>query len=134
MKIINYTSYSLSDKLETLADILKIPQGTTLYVKQTPAVITQGDTSFLGIVQPLDYYPNGYELYLSPGLSTSEINSVLSHECVHLAQYATGRLRIDGTAATFDGKSYDYVGYDPFSPWESEAFKMQGKLLKLIKK
>lgn len=134
MKIINYTSYPVADALETLADVLKIPSDTVLRVKQTPQAIRQGDAEFLGLVQPVEHSPRLYDLYLSPGVSASTLPKVLAHECVHLAQYASGRLSVQGSTVVFDGKEYKYDIYDSFSPWEDEAFKMQTKLLKLIKR
>ena len=134
MKIINYTSYPVADALETLADVLKIQSDTVLRVKQTPQAIRQGDAEFLGLVQPVEHSPRLYDLYLSPGVSASTLPKVLAHECVHLSQYASGRLSVQGSTVMFDGKEYKYDIYDSFSPWEDEAFKMQTKLLKLIKK
>ena len=134
MKIINYTSYPVADALETLADVLKIPSDTVLRIKQTPQAIRQGEAEFLGLVQPVEHSPRLYDLYLSPGVSPSTLPKVLAHECVHLAQYTSGRLSVQGSTVMFDGKEYKYDIYDSFSPWENEAFKMQTKLLKLIKK
>lgn len=134
MKIINYTSYPVVDAIETIADVLKIPSDTVLRIKQTPQAIRQGEAEFLGLVQPVEHSPRLYDLYLSPGVSASTLSKVLAHECVHLAQYASGRLSVQGSTVVFDGKEYKYDIYDSFSPWEDEAFKMQTKLLKLIKK
>ncbi len=134
MKIINYTSYPVADALETLADVLSIPPDTVLRVKQTPQAIRQGEAEFLGLVQPVEHSPRLYNLYLSTGVSASTLPKVLAHECVHLAQYTSGRLSVQGNTVMFDGKEYKYDLYDSFSPWEDEAFKMQTKLLKLIKK
>lgn len=134
IKIINYTSYPVADALETLADVLSISPDTVLRVKQTPQAIRQGDSEFLGLVQPVEHSPRLYDLYLSPGVSASTLPKVLAHECVHLSQYASGRLSVQGSTVMFDGQAYKYDLYDSFSPWEDEAFKMQTKLLKLIKK
>ena len=134
MKIINYTTYPVVDALETLADVLKIPPDTVLRVKQTPQAIRQGEFEFLGLVQPVEHSPRLYDLYLSPGVSASTLPRVLAHECVHLSQYASGRLSVQGSTVVFDGKEYKYDLYDSFSPWEDEAFKTQAKLLKLIKR
>jgi hypothetical protein len=134
MKIINYTTYPVADALETLADVLSISPDTVLRVKQTPQAIRQGDSEFLGLVQPVEHSPRLYDLYLSPGVSASTLPKVLAHECVHLAQYASGRLSVQGSTVMFDGKEYKYNIYDSFSPWEDEAFKTQAKLLKLIKR
>lgn len=134
MKIINYTSYPVADALETLADVLKIPSDTVLRIKQTPQAIRQGDAEFIGLIHPVEHSPRLYDLYLSPGVSASTLPKVLAHECVHLAQYASGRLSVQGSTVMFDGHEYKYDLYDSFSPWEDEAFKMQTKLLKLIKK
>lgn len=134
MKIINYTTYPVADALETLADVLSISPDTVLRVKQTPQAIRQGDAEFIGLIQPVEHSPRLYDLYLSPGVSPSTLPKVLAHECVHLAQYASGRLSVQGGTVVFDGKGYKYDIYDSFSPWESEAFQQQTKLLKLIKK
>lgn len=134
MKIINYTTYPVADAIETIADVLSIPQDIILRVKQTPQAIRQGGFEFLGLVQPVEHSPRLYDLYLSPGVSASTLPKVLAHECVHLAQYASGRLSVQGSTVVFDGQAYKYDLYDGFSPWESEACKMQTKLLKLIKK
>lgn len=134
MKIINYTTYPVAEALETLADVLKIPSDTVLRIKQTPQAIRQGEAEFLGLVQPVEHSPRLYDLYLSPGVSASTLPKVLAHECVHLSQYASGRLSVQGSTVVFDGKEYKYDIYDSFSPWEDEALKMQTKLLKLIKK
>ena len=134
MKIINYTTYPVADALETLADVLDIPQDIILRVKQTPQAIRQGEAETLGLVQPVEHSPRLYDLYLSPGVSASTLPKVLAHECVHLAQYTSGRLSVQGSTVVFDGKEYKYDIYDSFSPWEDEAFQQQTKLLKLIKK
>lgn len=134
MKIINYTTYPIADALETLADVLKIHSDTVLRVKQTPQAIRQGNAEFIGLIHPVEHSPRLYDLYLSPGVSASTLPKVLAHECVHLAQYASGRLSVQGSTVMFDGKEYKYDLYDSFSPWEDEAFKMQAKLLKLIKR
>ena len=134
MKIINYTSYPVADALKTLADVLKIPSYTVLRIKQTPQAIRQGEAEFIGLIHPVEHSPRLYDLYLSPGVSASTLPKVLAHECVHLAQYASGRLSVQGSTVVFDGKEYKYDLYDSFSPWEDEAFKMQAKLLKLIKR
>lgn len=134
MKIINYTTYPVADALETLADVLDIPQDIILRVKQTPQAIRQGEAEFIGFIKPVEHSPRLYDLYLSPGVSASTLPKVLAHECVHLAQYASGRLSVQGSTVMFDGHEYKYDLYDSFSPWEDEAFKMQTKLLKLIKK
>lgn len=134
MKIINYTSYSIADAIETIADVLSIPQDIILRVKQTPQAIRQGEAEFIGFIKPVEHSPRLYDLYLSPGVSASTLPKVLAHECVHLAQYASGRLSVQGSTVVFDGHEYKYDLYDSFSPWEDEAFKMQTKLLKLIKK
>lgn len=134
MKIINYTTYPVAEALETLADVLKIPSDTVLRIKQTPQAIRQGEAEFLGLIQPVEHSPRLYDLYLSPGVSASTLPKVLAHECVHLSQYASGRLSVQGSTVMFDGQVHKYDLYDSFSPWESEAFQQQTKLLKMIKK
>lgn len=101
-----------------------------LYLRESKELEQKVDAE----IERVEHSPRLYDLYLSPGVSSSTLPKVLAHECVHLAQYASGRLSVQGSTVMFDGQAYKYDLYDSFSPWEDEAFKTQTKLLKLIKK
>lgn len=68
-------------------------------------------------------------------LEGDELIEVVCHEMVHVWQAATRKMRdLDECRKLYKGKLYDdTIAYED-EPWEIEAYKMQGKLLKKFKK
>ena len=80
--------------------------------------------------------PRSFFIMLNPYEETS-ILQTLAHELVHVAQFATGQLKMFKTFSRWDGKKFngkkdemdDY--YD--SPWEIEAFgREEGLFLRFL--
>lgn len=63
-----------------------------------------------------------FEIELHPGIGAKEILKTLAHEMVHVKQYATGDININGTR--WKGSKVDAPDYWT-EPWEIEAYGMQ---------
>ena len=67
-------------------------------------------------------------------MSKREAMRVMSHELIHVQQYATGRLTlIDSVTIRYNGTNYD-INKVPYKDreWETDAFLRQSGLLTLI--
>lgn len=95
----------------------------------------KGDTEYEAVLFKTKV-PHIYNLYFRPNLSASFFVEIICHEAVHLSQQEKGRLSLNLTngECRWDGKVYlaDY----PYMarPWEKEAFKEQGQLIKSYRK
>ena len=74
-----------------------------------------------------------YKIDLSNDLSFLELLSTLAHECVHMVQFATGRLK-SGDSWVWDGvdygDAYEGDGVDKDLPWEYDAYTKESELCK----
>lgn len=71
---------------------------------------------------------NQYVIWMK-NLTKYEAINVLSHELIHLKQYYTGKLKIEGKDVLWNGELYKdgtFVYED--SPWEKEAFGGQNEM------
>lgn len=72
-----------------------------------------------------------FEILLNISCNRKTQRIILCHECVHITQFYTGQLRLDGTGQYFMwGKTMvddDKCNYYKL-PWEKEAWKLQEKL------
>ena len=57
-----------------------------------------------------------------------KLKMTLSHEFIHIAQYESGRLIIDGKNYLWEGEPGVFDGYDVKRPFEQEAFNSQVKI------
>jgi hypothetical protein len=62
-------------------------------------------------------------------ITTDHIYRVLSHEMIHVAQYASGRLRERPTCTIWEGKKISKKLCYRSRPEEVEAWNLEGKLL-----
>jgi hypothetical protein len=79
-----------------------------------------------------------FVIVLSPDMSRNESLRVLAHECVHIAQFVTGKLFIKNGEGHWKSKIYketDDMSYAAYRalPWEKEAFRRQSKVAKAYK-
>ena len=93
---------------------------------------------YKGHLWTFQHYPNLYTMVIKSSIGRRESLRTIAHECVHIAQYATGKMKdiwennkgkkvlwkkehlLDNT---YDGKAYTN------SPWEVEARAMEDKLM-----
>jgi len=103
-----------------------------LRVYMTCAYSPSGDDR-LAVCSFLDdcYRPREYEICFLDFYTLEEMLVLLAHECVHVAQYATGRMRTykNPSRRSFRGCSYDtnLIDYRDL-PWEVEAYDLEGAL------
>jgi len=131
----NYTEYIILEKLsELLKDMLSMTQISCNFY-YIPNNLKKGNMLYKGISEKVDYADNIFKVFLKEGLSKSNLLLILCHEFIHIKQYLDGRLRLDGTKAIWEDKEYDMLDIDYMDrPWETEAFRMQGKLYKKVKR
>lgn len=77
---------------------------------------------------------NRYTIQVAGDAPFLEMLSTIAHECVHVAQYVTGRLRGDDRYI-WDGKDYGPNPYknnqlDAELPWEYDAYSKESELSK----
>ena len=80
--------------------------------------------------------PHTYVLYLATD-STTPLETILSHEMVHLDQYERGDLQLhkeDKLHFVWKGREYDPSMPYEDRPWEKEAFSHQYEIWKKAKK
>lgn len=59
-------------------------------------------------------------------LSDDADEITIAHECIHIRQLESGRLRFRGDNPVFDGIEYIYDGiYRVNAPWEEEAYGLE---------
>ena len=72
-----------------------------------------------------------YNLYVR---STDVRDVVICHEAVHISQYADGRLTMIKGKPFWNGKEYGKETHYYARPWEKEAYNLDNKILKAIRK
>lgn len=79
--------------------------------------------------------PHAYNLVIRTDIS-NPIREILAHEMVHLSQYESGRLDLDmdRRVFTWEGKKFPASLHYDLRPWEQEAFRKQGEILRSYKK
>ena len=108
------------DKLG-LKDVVVLVQPLTESAKQSLGPDTQ-------LKAHVRQEQNGYIVWMD-NISRTEALTVLSHEILHIKQYESGRLVVNGTNVIFDGKQYD-INEIPYEQrnWEIEAFHDQTEM------
>ena len=85
-----------------------------------------------------DYKPNHFKMTLNPSLveSNEAWLTMVGHEAIHIAQYATGRLRNGARGVYWEGKIWDYpeprhLGSSEYweTPWEIESYGLERAML-----
>jgi len=135
MSIVNNTEYNINDIVKLLIEIFGI-NNANIHVNYVPSNMQAGNIRYLGITK-WHNYSNGKvaQIFVEKGITKQKVLLALCHEFVHIKQYYDGRLKIGGTVATFDGSVYDMMEVDYMDrPWEIEAYTMQGKLYKKVKR
>ena len=80
------------------------------------------------------YAEDEFEIEIDANLTGDNALTTLSHELIHVEQYATGRLKDVSSGARFDGKLYrDSLPYDKLA-YEIEAHENESLILKEFKK
>ena len=117
-----------------LTQILKIDD-VSIMVVTDDNFCKRFDTEDIEIKAILQGYPvlKKYILYLKSDISNYELLSVICHEMVHLSQYNSGKLKLEGTTFKWEGKSYNHVSYWE-RPWEKEAKEKQYDIEKQVRK
>ena len=95
----------------------------------------KGDTEYEAVLFKTKV-PHIYNLYFRPNLSASFYVEMVCHEAVHLMQQEKGELSLNLTTGECRWKGVVYLADCPYMsrPWEKEAFKMQGDLIKSYRK
>lgn len=76
--------------------------------------------------------PREFEIRLDAGLTIMAMLRCLAHECVHIEQYATGKLKDtrEVHVTRWKGKKIDRRGIDYFDlPWELDAYSKETGLM-----
>lgn len=138
MTITNYSKNEYVEKLVRYGlQVLGMDKKEPLIIriKQFIKPVKQGEYTIHALIQPIPELDKVYDLYFSPEYTfKSELREWISHELVHLQQYVTGQLKIDGKKVVFKGVEYEYGTYDENSPWEREARSKQSKIATEIRK
>lgn len=116
-----------------LTEILHLPN-IELQVVTNDRLVKKFDTKDVEMQALLDGYPamHRYVLHLRGKLQI-DILEIISHEMVHLKQYETGNLRLEGTTFIWKGQKYENTEYWD-RPWEKEARNEQYNIEKQVKK
>lgn len=136
MTIRNYTSYPIEGLLRFILDRYMPSYQGTLVVCHNNAALKRYSTPSVELEALL--YRNGltgnqYTMILREGPGTPE--RIVCHEMVHLMQFLRRDLSLDLQSRTFTwrGKSYPASLKYEDRPWESEAFGMEGIVLRNYK-
>lgn len=76
--------------------------------------------------------PREFEIRLDADLTIMAMLRCLAHECVHVAQYASGKMKDTNSiqVTKWNGKKIDRRGIDYFDlPWELEAYGQETGLM-----
>ena len=85
-----------------------------------------------------DYKPNHFKMTLNPTLveSNEAWLTMVGHEAIHIAQYATGMLRNGARGTYWMGEIWDFpeprhLGSSPYweTPWEIMAYGLEKSML-----
>lgn len=116
-----------------LTEILKLPN-VELQIVTDDKLVKKFDTDTVEMQALLDRLPvpHKYCLHLRGVLSMS-ILSIICHEMVHLKQYESGDLKLEGTTFFWKGQEYNHTDYWS-RPWEIEARREQIDIEKQVKK
>lgn len=117
-----------------LTQILNI-EDIELNVYINDRFVSRFDTADIEIKAILQGFPEmkKYVLYLKKNIGSLELLEIICHEMVHLKQYYSGDLRLNGTIFTWKGQKYEDISYWD-RPWEKEARTEQYKIEKEVKK
>lgn len=76
-----------------------------------------------------------YSIHIKHGLRPNKMRVVLAHELIHVKQYVTGRLAVDGGKVKWLGRKFhlNYVNI-LYTPWENEAYATDYMLSKKIER
>lgn len=89
-----------------------------------------------GYQMGLDYY--NQMIYVDKYMPFDRILTCIAHEMVHVKQYLYGELSYTDNDPVWKGEHYDFDHYinttgaehAKLIPWEKEAYRLQGKLVK----
>jgi hypothetical protein len=132
LKVDLFRAYSFLRKhLEIPEDMqvdlkLKMPRGDSLcqgYIEKNLLL----DKKAGQVIKPI------FDIVIFLNSNTDNIFDVLSHEMVHLQQYAHGKLDSNSVTRYWNGSIFDETNVDYEDlPWEKEAFARQEELTNLV--
>jgi hypothetical protein len=128
--VTNGTEYRADTVAMVLANKVFEMDTIDLKIFYLPDVVNEGDMEFKGIVQKLPFGPHKYLLLLNKNMRWEELLIVISHEFIHIQQYESGRLIINGKDYWWEGEHGVFDTYNTSRPFEKEAFSNQNKIKK----
>jgi len=136
IEIINGTAHKDAGKLAAILayDIFEFDE-LTLRMYHLPRILNKVDLTFFGMVEVVYDKPHSYLILLNENLGKHGLMKALCHEFVHIEQFETGRLKIDGSKYRWKNEFGDMekVPYE-LRPFELEAAKWQKIILRDLKK
>ncbi len=106
-----------------------LPKFRTLDV-EINLIKLKDETNCDGLCSPGDYR-NHFEIDIEKSLKGDDLITCVTHEMVHVMQYAKGMLKDNNTAGSkvyWKGYCYSNYAYSK-QPWERQAYRMQETLL-----
>ena len=134
-RVFNQTDRSYLDTIVSVGLDFLMVKGTNVLIKDLPKDLKQSidnseEFDLRGAVAKVD---GGYVIVLTR-MSKREAMRVMSHELIHIQQYASGQLKpIDSITIKYKDNHYDITKV-PYKDreWETDAFLRQSGLLTLI--
>jgi predicted metallopeptidase len=135
IEVLNYTEFkSATNIVKALTKILGF-ETIRIRLYYLPKVFKLSSTDFWAVAKKAADREQSYKIFLSKKLGPYSLKKVLAHEFIHIVQYESGDLQVDGELFIWKGVGGNMrkIKYDN-RPFEIDAKKRQKVVLRDLKK